>query len=74
MSNRFWTIFVLTWAFGPCILWVSVLAAVHWYYRLQRSMKLLMEQIHEAHHPAQPGSSSEYRLPTHAESTTTLRY
>jgi hypothetical protein len=28
MSSSFWTIFVLTWVFGPFALWVSVLDAV----------------------------------------------
>ena len=51
MSNNFWTIFVLTWMFGPFVLWVSVLSAVRGYYQIQQSMKRLMDQIHAAHHP-----------------------
>jgi len=59
MSNRFWTIFVFTWAFGPFVLWVSVLSAANLYYRIQRSMKLLIDQIHETHHPVKARRASQ---------------
>jgi hypothetical protein len=51
MSNNFWTIFVLTWVFGPFVLWVSVLSAARGYYRIQQSMKRLMDQIHATQRP-----------------------
>jgi hypothetical protein len=40
MSGSFWTIFILTWMFGPFVLWVSVLGAVRCYYRITLSMML----------------------------------
>jgi len=40
MSSSFWTIFVITWVFGPFVLWVSVLGAVHCYRRITLSMML----------------------------------
>jgi hypothetical protein len=51
MSNRFWTIFVLTWVLGPCLLWITVLCMANGYFRFQRSLKLLIEQIHGPDHP-----------------------
>jgi hypothetical protein len=40
MSSSFWTIFVITWVFGPFVLWVSVLGAVRCYHRITPSMML----------------------------------
>jgi hypothetical protein len=50
MSTNFWTIFVVTWVFGPFVLWVSVLTAFRGYCQIQQSMKRLTDQIHAAHH------------------------
>ena len=46
MSHRFWTIFILSWAFGPLVLWVSLISTVRWYCQIQRSTKALVDQIH----------------------------
>jgi len=46
MSHRFWTIFILSWALGPFVLWVSLISTVRWYYQIQRSIKVLVDQIH----------------------------